>query len=194
MHGKPVEAANELIVVDGTDEAHEAFAALYSGTPRGLQARDWLDRHRRMVAWNNAVLANTAGAYRAFLVLYPDSDLTATAHKLIERLRYRPDAMAAIGIPATNVALAGPTCPCNTAPAHPKKADAVSKKRADRDPPPRSRKKRYVDDNDDVVVVRQPPPAVVYAPVGPPVGGGIGIGIGGGYGRYGGGGFRGGRY
>ncbi|WGS23094.1 MULTISPECIES: caspase family protein [unclassified Bradyrhizobium] len=189
LRGKPVEAANELIVVDGTDEAYEAFVALYAGTPRGLQARDWLDRHRRMVAWNNAVLANTAAAYRAFLAQYPDSDLTATARKLIERLRYRPDAVAA----ATNVALAGPTCPCNAAPPQPKKADAVTKKRADREPPPRSRKKRYVDDG-DVVVVREPPPPVVYAPVGPPIGVGIGIGIGGGYGRYGGGGVRRGGY
>ncbi|KWV60648.1 caspase [Bradyrhizobium macuxiense] len=189
LRGKPVEAANELIVIDGTDEAYEAFVALYSGTPRGLQAREWLDRHRRMVAWNNAVLANTAAAYRAFLVLYPDSDLTATARKLIERLRYRPDAMAA----ATNVALAAPTCPCNGTSPQLKKADSATKKRVDRDPPPRSRKKRYVDDG-EVVVVRPPPPAVVYAPVGPPVGVGIGYGhFGGGYGRYGGG-FRGGRY
>src|SRR4051812_31944551 len=51
LKGKPVKAANELIVADGTDEAYEAFAVLYASTPRGLQARDWLDRHRRMVAW-----------------------------------------------------------------------------------------------------------------------------------------------
>jgi hypothetical protein len=50
LQGKPVETANELIVVDGTDEAYEAFATLYASTPRGLQAHDWLDRHRRMVS------------------------------------------------------------------------------------------------------------------------------------------------
>ena len=71
MNGKPVEAANELIVADGTDEAYEAFAALYASTPRGLQARDWLDRHRRMVAWNNAIIINTAAGYRTFLAQYP---------------------------------------------------------------------------------------------------------------------------
>src|SRR6478736_4261537 len=32
LKGKPVEAANELIVADGTDEAYEAFAALYAQT------------------------------------------------------------------------------------------------------------------------------------------------------------------
>jgi uncharacterized caspase-like protein len=200
LQGKPVEAANELIVADGTDEAYDAFAALYAGTPRGLQARDWLHRHRRMVAWNNAVLVNSAAAYRAFLVQYPDSDLTATARKLIERLRNRPDTTAmAMSLPATNVALAAPTCPCNAAPPQLQKADIPApkadkpvKKRADPTPPKRAGKRppRYVDDDDDVVV-RRPPPVVVY---GPPVGVGIGYGggYGGGYGRFGGGGRRGG--
>ena len=91
LKGKPVEAANELIVADGTDEAYDAFAGLYAQTPLGLQARDWLDRHRRMKAWNNAVILNTAAGYRAFLAQYPDSDLTATARKLEERLRNRPE-------------------------------------------------------------------------------------------------------
>ncbi|MBR0874488.1 caspase family protein [Bradyrhizobium tropiciagri] len=201
LQGKPVEVANELMVVDGTDEAYEAFAALYAGTPRGLQARDWLDRHRRMVAWNNAVIVNTAAGYRAFLVLYPDSDLTATARKMIERLRYRPDTTpVAVSAPATNVALAGPTCPCNAVPpAQPlpqQKADAPARKKrvADPEPPRRTRPPRVVVE-DDVVVVRRPPPRVVYEPVAPPIGIGIGIGIGGGGFRgHGGDGYRRGGY
>ena len=94
LKGKPVEAANEMIVADGTDESYEAFAALYAQTRQGVQARDWLDRHRRMVAWNNAVIINTAAGYRAFLAKFPDSDLAATARKLEERLRNRPDIVA----------------------------------------------------------------------------------------------------
>src|SRR6266550_5298823 len=82
LQGKPVEAANELIVADGTEEAYEAFVGLFAQPPFGPQAREWLDRHRRMVAWNNAVIVNSATAYRSFLVQYPDSDLTATARKL----------------------------------------------------------------------------------------------------------------
>lgn len=184
LQGKPIEVANELMVVDGTDEAYEAFAAVFAGTPRGLQARDWLDRHRRMVAWNNAILVNTAAAYRGFLAQYPDTDLTATARKMIERLRYRPDPTptAALSLPATNVALAAPTCPCNAAPPPQQKAAvAPAKKRVDPDPPRRAGKRppRVVVE-DDVVVVRRPPPAVVYEPAGPAVGIGIGIGIGGG--------------
>ncbi|MGY4159340.1 hypothetical protein ACVINW_005182 [Bradyrhizobium sp. USDA 4461] len=204
LQGKPIETANELMVIDGTDESYEAFAAIFAGTPRGLQARDWLDRHRRMVAWNNAIIANTAAAYRSFLVQYPDSDLTATARKMIERLRYRPDLTpaAAISVPATNVALAAPTCPCNAAPPPQQKAAVAPaknrveqrvEKRAEPDPPRRAGKRppRVVVE-DDVVVVRRPPPAVVYEPVGPPSGIGIGIGGGGYRGNYGGGYRRGG--
>jgi hypothetical protein len=163
-----------------------------------------------MVAWNQAVLLNTAAGYRAFLVKYPDSDLTATARKLEERLRNRPDfappVVAAAGSASVpqNVALAGPTCPCNTQPSPAikkvdvqpvKRVDPVPPKRADRKPPRRARPEPV----DDVIVVRRAPPRVVYEPAPPPpVGVGIGIGIGGGGyrgGNYGGGGYgRGGGY
>ncbi len=186
LTGKPVEVANELIVADGTDEAYEAFVGLYPQTPFGLQARDWLDRHRRMVAWSNAVLINTAAGYRAFLAQYPDSDLTATARKLEERLRNRPNVTAVVAapvsVPATNVALAAPTCPCTTPPQPLKKVDLPAKKRSDPDTPKRasSTPSRRVVDEDVVVVRRAPPPREVYEPSGPPIGIGIGIGIGGG--------------
>ncbi len=205
LKGKPVEAANELIVADGTDEAYEAFAGLYPQTTLGRLARDWLVRHRRMVAWNDAVLINTASGYRSFLEKFPDSDLSATARKLEQRLRNRPEftpavAAANAALPQ-NVALAGPTCPCNVQPQQPQplkvnvpvrrvEPDPPKKKRADRKPP------RRIEPDDDVVVVRRPPPRVVYddppprvydAPP-PRVGIGIGIGLGG----FGGG--RGGQY
>jgi hypothetical protein len=192
LKGKPVEAANELIVADGTDEAYEAFAGLYAQTPLGVLARDWLNRHIRMVAWNNAVIINTAAGYRGFLAKFPDSDLTATARKLEERLRNRPDiapVVAGASAAPQNVAL---TCPCNIQPAPqpqlkkvetPKNADPAPPKRVARKPP-----RRLQEPDDEVVVYRRPPP--VYEP-GPPVGIGIGIGIGGGHyggGNYGGGG------
>jgi hypothetical protein len=186
LKGKPVEAANEMIVADGTDEAYEAFVDLYPQTPFGLLARDWLDRHRRMVAWNNAVLINTGAGYRAFLAQFPDSDLTATARKLEARLRNRPETAAVVAAPvsiaATNVALAAPICPCNAQPAPLQKVDLPPKKHADPDPPKRANSKppRRVVDDDVVVVRRPPPPREVYEPSGPPIGIGIGIGIGGG--------------
>jgi hypothetical protein len=205
LKGKPVEAANELIVADGTDESYEAFAGLFPQTALGRLARDWLVRHRRMVAWNEAVIINTASGYRSFLAKFPDSDLSATARKLEQRLRNRPEftpavAAANAAVPQ-NVALTGPTCPCNVQPPpqpQPLKVNAPvrrvepdpPKKRVDRKPPRRS------EPDDDVVVVRRPPPRVVYdppprevyEPSRPPVSIGIGIGLGG----FGGG--RGGNY
>src|SRR5437660_4439004 len=103
LKGKPVEAANELIVADGTDEAYEAFAGLFPQTALGRLARDWLVRHRRMVAWNDAVLINTASGYRSFLEKFPDSDLSATARKLELRLRNRPEFTPAVA--AANAAI-----------------------------------------------------------------------------------------
>ncbi len=209
MQGKPVEVANEMIVADGTEEAYEAFVGLYAQPPFGPQAREWLDRHRRMVAWNNAVIVNTAAAYRAFLAQYPDSDLTATARKLEERLRNRPNLAASLapaagtsangasgGAPAPasnlpiNASLVAPTCPCGGAPTLPlKKVDLPPKKRGEPDTPKRAsagppRRLREVDDG-EVVIVRHPPPPVYYEP-GPGPSIGIGIGIGG----YRGGGFE----
>jgi hypothetical protein len=195
-----VEVANEMIVADGTDEAYEAFIALFTQPPYAPQARDWLDRHRRMVAWNDAVLLNTVAAYRGFLVQYPDSDLTATARKLIERLRYRPSPLPLVAAGGSNAtgapqsgpaapsqpvtAALGPTCPCTT-PSLPIKKVDVPPTRKPREPaPPKrasSRPSRIPVGDDDVVVVRRPPPPDYYEP-GPPVGIGIGIGIGG-YGR-----------
>ena len=77
LKGKPVEAANEIIVADGTDESYEAFAQLYQGTharPAGARLAP-----PAIAAWwhgTRAVLINTAAGYRAFLAQYPDSDLT----------------------------------------------------------------------------------------------------------------------
>ena len=204
LKGKPAEAANELIIADGSDEAYEAFAALYAQTPLGLQARDWLERHRRMVAWNNAIVINTAAGYRAFIAQYPDSDLTATARKLEERLRHRPNFVAALAtvgsaaaagpaagpaVAPTNASLPGPTCPCTTPGLPLKKVDLPPKKRVEPDPPKRVERvppRNYVED--EVVIVRRPPPRDYYEPRGPSVGIGIGIGGGGMGGGFGGGG------
>lgn len=205
LTGKPVEVANEIIVADGTEEAYEAFVGLFTQPPFSPQARLWLDRHRRMVAWNNAVIINTAAVYRGFLAQYPDSDLTATARKLEERLRNRPSPVATVAAVAggtpnlTNASLAAPTCPCN-APALPlkkvdlplKKVDEPpTKKRADPDRPKRASTtppRRLRDDDEDVVVYQRPPPREYYEPApGPSIGIGIGIG-GGGMGGFGGGG------
>lgn len=191
LKGKTAEQAHELIVGDGSNQAYEAFIGLYADSPFDLEARQWLDRQRRMQAWNMAVLANTAVGYRAFLADYPDSDLTRTARKLEERLRNRPDNPNT----AVATAAAGPTCPCNAPPREPqkKKAETPSKTKQTQpsrrvDAPPRQRHRGPAYDYVDDV---PPPPRAVPLPV-PSIGiiGGFG---GGGFGRPGGyGGGRGG--
>jgi hypothetical protein len=192
LQGKPVQDANNLIVSDGAVEAYEAFVGLYAEPPLGPQAKEWLDRHYKMVAWNNAVITNTAPSYRDFLAKYPDSDLTSTAQKLEERTRNKPVPDAVANAP-TNVALAGPglTCPCGAPPAAApasKKAEKTTeptKKRADKPSPPPRRGREIVEEE---VIIRRAPP-VYYEPV-PRVYYG-----GGGYGGYGGGNYGGrGRY
>jgi uncharacterized caspase-like protein len=192
LQGKPVQDANNLIVSDGSVEAYEAFVGLYAEPPLGPQAKEWLDRHYKMVAWNNAVITNTAPSYRDFLAKYPDSDLTSTAQKLEERTRNKPVPDAVANAP-TNVALAGPglTCPCGAPPAAApasKKAEKTTeptKKRADKPSPPPRRGREIVEEE---VIIRRAPP-VYYEPV-PRVYYG-----GGGYGGYGGGNYGGrGRY
>ncbi len=198
LQGRPVREANELIVADGSVEAYEAFVALHAPPPLGPLAREWLDRHYRMVAWNNAVLTNTAASYREFLASYPDSDLTATAKKLEDRTRNRVTPVVA-ALQPTNVALTGPSCPCGAPGVAPIKADlpkldpkkkkkADPDRRADHSPVPRIR-----EIDDDVVVVRRAP---VYDAPAPAISiGGFGLG-GAGYGRggYGGGGYSRGSY
>ncbi|GLH79288.1 hypothetical protein SSBR45G_41970 [Bradyrhizobium sp. SSBR45G] len=204
LQGKPIEAANEIIVGDGSVEAYEAFVTLYTAPPYGPQARQWLDLHNRMAAWNEAVLINTVASYQGFLDRYPDSDLTPTARKLIERLRNRPVvtpvvAAANAAIPAAaaapppvapiNTAL-GPTCPCSqTPPARkaetPKRVEEKPVRKRAEDPPKRAGRPTRRDPGDDDVVVYAPAPPSrdYYGPpvrVAPPVS--IGIGIGGGYG------------
>jgi hypothetical protein len=210
LQGKPVEAAHEMIVAAGTDEAYEAFVALFTQPPFAQEAREWLDRRHKMVAWNNAVIANTSSAYRGFLAEFPDSDLAATARKLEERLRNRPNTaagVAAIVAPATNASLAAPTCPCGVAPSAPlKKVDLAPRKRVEpepptkrkhveHEPPPKRVKSRvphrrwHGDDDDNDVVYRRPSAPDYYEPApGPSIGLGIGMG---GF-RGGGGGFSGG--
>jgi hypothetical protein len=193
LQGKPPEAAYEMIVADASADGYEAFLALYANSRFASQAQLWLALNRRMVAWNNAMIVNTAAGYRGFLAQYPDSDLTSTARNLEERMRYRSiDANAAL--PLTNVALA-PTCPCGAPPAAPllKKVDLPSptRKRVDPEPPKRvvskpRRPREPPRDDDDVVVVRRAPPDDVPAA---PIIGGIMGGFGGG---FGGGGYRGG--
>ena len=137
-------------MADGTDEAYEAFAGLYRRRRRsgGWRATGWIGTG----AWWRGTTPCSSTPRPAIAPSWrniPDSDLTATARKLEERLRNRPEftpavAAANAAVPQ-NVALAGPTCPCNVQPPQqqPLKVNAPvrrvepdpPKKRVDRKPP-----------------------------------------------------------
>ncbi|MBV9566391.1 MAG: caspase family protein [Bradyrhizobium sp.] len=127
LKGQPVEVAHEMIVADGTLEAYQAFVVLFTQGPLAAEARTWLDLHVKMVAWDEAVLVNTAASYQSFLAKYPDSDLTATASKLIERLRYRPNVLPVVAAAYTPPAQPTSLGPC-TAPSTPQPLSVPVKK------------------------------------------------------------------
>ncbi|WP_316229401.1 caspase family protein [Bradyrhizobium sp. SZCCHNR1070] len=198
LQGRPVELAHEMIVGDGSVEAYEAFVTLYTQPPFGPQARAWLDLHNRMAAWNEAVLINTVASYQAFLGRYPESDLTPTARKLIERLRNRPVVTPVAAVASTSVGSTAPQGSPSIAPTNaaigpcsmPPRNNGINKveekpsKKHEANPPRRASRTPHVRDFEDVVVY-EPPVRQYYAPPVrvPPVGIGIGGVYGGGYGR-----------
>lgn len=174
LKGKDPKAAYDLVIADDTVPAYEAFVGLFSQPPFNVRVRVQLERRYLMEAWSAAVAINTAASYKAFLTTYPDSDLAATARKLLERVLNR-----SFGTQPTNVAL-GPMCPCPVEPPKRKVEEPAPKKRVET---PRVRKPP----TDVVETKRQPEPGI------PPEaiiqGIGIGIGIAGGLsGGHGGGG------
>jgi hypothetical protein len=194
LQGKEPKVAYELVIADDTVAAYEAYVELFAQAPVTPRVRTLLERRRQMLAWEKAVAINTRASFETYLTNWGNSDLAATARRLLLRVQNRDfGATAALAAPVA-VALA-PTCPCSTpsapsTPVNPTVAPII-KKRVD-DTPPR---RKVVDTPpkrrpppDEVVVERAPPP-------GPPPGAvmqGIGIGVGIGLGMGMGGGGRGG--
>jgi hypothetical protein len=179
LAGLRPEAAYDTVVGEDSVEAYEAFVSLFAQPPFGPRARGLLDRRREMVAWNIAITLNTTASLQLFLTNYPNSDFAATARKLLERIRNRPQPG---GLAANAVALAtpvatGPMCPCVVPPptkvksspksddSAPKKVYTPPQKQVDTSPkPPPTR------------VVQKPPITTTRPPPRQPQGGGIDIG------------------
>jgi hypothetical protein len=199
LQGKNPKLAYELVIADDTVPAYQAYVELFATASFTPRLRTVLERRRQMLAWERATAINTRASFEAYLANWDNSDLAATARRLLLRVQNRnyvlPATVAAAPAPVA-VALA-PTCPCSTpaAPATPvNPAVAPIRKRVDDTPPKRKvvdtpRKPRQPPPT-EAVVERAPPPDR-----GPPPGAvmqGIGIGIGIGMGMGGGG--RGGDY
>lgn len=199
LQGKDAKAAYELVIADDTVPAYQAYIELYAQASYTPRLRTVLERRRQMLAWDRAVAINTRASFEAYLANWDNSDLAATARRLLLRVQNRNYALpvAAAAVPVA-VAMA-PTCPCSapTTPATPINPTVapVIKKRVDDTPP----KRKVVDTPpkrrpppDEVVVERAPPPGPPPEAVG--VGIGLGIGLGMGMGGHGGGMGRGGDY
>jgi uncharacterized caspase-like protein len=162
LQGRPVEAAHDMIVEDGTLEAYQAFVALFAKSPFATEAHQWILRTQRMLAWNEAVSLNTAASYRAFLAEYPDSDLAATARKLVERLRYKPNLMPAM-VASAAPAVSTNNCTSPTGPSSPKKAEVVPINQA----PVQTTTPQVLVKRVDVMREPDPPVRTVVVPVRP---------------------------
>jgi len=198
LRGKEPKIAYELVLTDDTVEAYQAYIELFATASYTPRLRTILERRRQMLAWERATAINTRASFEAYLANWDNSDLAATARRLLLRVQNRnyvlPAAVAAAPAPVA-VALA-PTCPCTTpsTPATPinptvvpirKRVDDTPPKRKVVDTPPKPRRPAPA----EVIVERAPPPDR-----GPPPGAvmqGIGIGVGIGLGMGGG---RGGDY
>ncbi|MDA9404706.1 caspase family protein [Bradyrhizobium sp. CCBAU 45389] len=200
LQGKEPKAAYELVIADDTVEAYQAYIELYAQDARTPRLRTVVERRRQMLAWERAVAINTRASFEAYLTNWDNSDLAATARRLLLRVQNRNYALpvAAAATPAPVAVAMAPTCPCSTptppaSPVNPAVAPII-KKRVDETPP----KRKVVETPPKP---RRPPPeVVVYERAPPPDRGpppaavmqGIGIGIGLGMGMGGGG--RGGDY
>ncbi|MFT4118879.1 caspase family protein [Bradyrhizobium sp.] len=195
LQGKAPGAAYELVIADDTVPAYQAYIELYAQDVHTPSLRAVLERRRQMLAWERAVAINTRASFEAYLVNWDNSDLAATARRLLLRVQNRnyvlPATVAAVPAPVA-VAMA-PTCPCATPPATPvnpavaptikKRVDDTPPKRKVADTPP---KRRRAPPPDDEVVERAPPPGPPPGAVMQGVGIGVGIGLGMGMGGRGG--------
>lgn len=141
LQGKDARVAYDLVIADDTVPAYQAYIELYAQDVRTPRLRTVLERRRQMLAWDRAVAINTRASFEAYLANWDNSDLAATARRLLLRVQNRNYALpvAAAAVPVA-VAMA-PTCPCST-PAPPARpinptVAPIIKKRVDDTPPPK---------------------------------------------------------
>ncbi|MCC6778049.1 MAG: caspase family protein [Hyphomicrobiales bacterium] len=173
LRRKPAREAYEIVIKEDAVEAYQAFIDLFPREPSGPRLREIVERRRVMVAWLTAGTINTPSAFQSFLASYPNSDLTISAQRLLDRALNR-------SVSAEALRLAG-LCPCTpSAPAvqPTRRAGKSTTRNAAREDTPTVRRATT-------------PAATPVAPIAP-IGVGIGIGIGripiGGRGGRGGGG------
>lgn len=81
--------AFDVVIREDDITVYEQYLSLYGSDPLAAQVRAIIDRRQMMIAWLEAVTIGTPAAFEAFLARYPDSDLTVTAQRLLERAKAR---------------------------------------------------------------------------------------------------------
>jgi len=111
IRSRPPIEAYDLVIEEDDLEAYEAFVEIYPIPPFGPQVRSILSRRQEMVAWYQAFVLNNTSGFEAFIARFPDSDLAATARKLLQRARQRSVSdNAAAGFAAANLGSAACSC------------------------------------------------------------------------------------
>ena len=148
LRGKSAEQAYDMVILEDTAEAYEAYVSLFAAPPLGPRVRTLFDRRKEMIAWYVAVTINSPASFEAFLAQYKSSDFAQTAMRLLERARSRSLMAGGAPVQLANANPAAPTCACSKpAPAPARKGS----RRASAPPPP--------------VYYPPPPPAVRVVPV-----------------------------
>ncbi len=197
LQGKDAKVAYDLVIADDTVPAYQAYIELYAQDVHTPRLRTVMERRRQMLAWDRAVAINTRASFEAYLANWDNSDLAATARRLLLRVQNRNYTLPVASVAAPVAVAMAPTCPCSTptppatTPINPTVAPII-KKRVDDTPPPSKRKvvdtpPKRKSPPDEVVVERAPPPGPPPGAVMQGIGIGVGIGLGMGMGGHGGG-------
>jgi hypothetical protein len=89
LSGLSPRLAYETVVREDNVEAYAAYLLVFSSDELAPLVRQILERRKELIAWNQAVTANTPESYQTFLTRHPRSDYTATAKRLKERPRVK---------------------------------------------------------------------------------------------------------
>ena len=195
LQGKPAMVAYEIVITDDTVPAYQAYIELYAQDTRTPRLRTVLERRRQMLAWERATAINTRASFEAYLANWDNSDLAATARRLLLRVQNRNYALpAAVGpLPPRSPLRWRQPARARRRRHRPhrsgqsllrfkKRVDDTPPKRKVVDTPPRQRRPPP----DEVIYERAPPPGPPPEAVGVGIGIGIGMGMGGRGGNYGG--------
>ena len=100
LKGLSPRAAYETVVREDKVEAYAAYLLAFPSDGLAPLVQRVLERRQEMVAWNQAVTANTPESYETFLTRHAGSDYAPTAKRLKERPRVKRTALApAAGAP-----------------------------------------------------------------------------------------------